>query len=62
MTNDAAQPPLDVREAGLRAVLAFHDRGMTAASLRAIVSGVERALGQGRAHGAPAAQSEVIAA
>ncbi len=38
MTNDAAQPPLDVREAGLRAVLAFHDRGMTAASLRARVA------------------------
>jgi len=38
------------------------DADTTAASLRAIVSGVERALGQGRAHGAPAAQSEVIAA
>ncbi|MDI3380364.1 2-isopropylmalate synthase [Xenophilus aerolatus] len=38
------------------------DADTTAASLRAIVSGVERALGQGRAHGAPAAQSEVTAA
>lgn len=38
MTTAAAQPPLDVREAGLRAVLAFHDRGMTSASLRARVA------------------------
>ena len=38
MTTTAAQPPLDVREAGLRAVLAFHDRGMTSASLRARVA------------------------
>ncbi|MDN4588750.1 2-isopropylmalate synthase [Xenophilus aerolatus] len=38
------------------------DADTTAASLRAIVSGVERALGQGRARRAPAAQSEVATA
>ncbi|WP_295976950.1 alpha-isopropylmalate synthase regulatory domain-containing protein, partial [uncultured Variovorax sp.] len=38
------------------------DADTTAASLRAIVSGVERALGQGQARRAPTAQSEVAAA
>lgn len=38
MTPDAARPPYDALECSLRAVLAFHERGMSSASLRSRVA------------------------
>ena len=38
MTSDAARPPYDALECCLRAVLAFHERGMSSASLRSRVA------------------------